>query len=194
MAQVLRSEILGLADYETVRERFRARVIEEKRARRVAVGDRVTVLFENHDSVLLQIQEMLRTERITREAAVVHEITTYNQLVPGKDELSVTLMIEIGDPEERERFLAKAHGFERHVAVVVEGERTAATWDAKLENESSAAAVQYLKFPIGAKAAAHVRAKGKDAQVEIAIDHPAYAARAALPAKTVVSLAEDLAE
>jgi hypothetical protein len=194
MQLVQRNEVLGLADYETVRDRFRARVIEEKRARRVAVGDRVTVLFENHDTVLLQVQEMLRTERISREAAVAHEIETYNQLVPGKDELSVTLMIEIADPAERDRFLAAARGFEKHVALLVDGEKASATWDRAIEGETSTPAVQYMKFPLGPKLAAHLRAKGKDARVEVVIDHPAYAVRAALAPATLASLAEDLAE
>ena len=53
-----------------------------------AARPKVSVVFENHDTVLLQIQEMLRTERITRPAAIQHEIDTYNELVPGPDELS----------------------------------------------------------------------------------------------------------
>src|SRR5580704_1128108 len=100
MKPVQRDEVLGFADYETIRDRFRARVIEEKRARRVLVGDRVSAVFENHDTVLLQIQEMIRTERISRPAAVQHEIDTYNQHIPGKDELFATVMIEVGDKEE----------------------------------------------------------------------------------------------
>ncbi len=81
---VERSEVLPLGEYEAVREPFRARVIEEKKRRRVKLGDRVTVLFESHDTVLLQVQEMLRTERISRENAVAHEIETYNALLGGR--------------------------------------------------------------------------------------------------------------
>src|SRR5271154_4518977 len=99
MKPVRRDEVMGLADYETIRDRFRSRVIEEKRARRVTVGDSASAVFENHDTVLLQIQEMLRTERITREAAIKHEIDTYNTHAPGKDELFATVMIEIPDPD-----------------------------------------------------------------------------------------------
>ena len=55
------------------------------------------MVFENHDTVLLQIQEMLRTERITAEAGILHELETYNELVPGPGELSATLFVEIAD-------------------------------------------------------------------------------------------------
>ena len=47
------------------------------------MGDKASAVFENHDTVLLQIQEMLRTERISREAAIQHEIDTYNEHFPG---------------------------------------------------------------------------------------------------------------
>jgi hypothetical protein len=192
MKLVQRSEVMGLADYETIRDRFRTRVIEEKRARRVLVGDRVSAVFENHDTVLLQIQEMLRTERITREGAIQHEIDTYNQSIPKEGELSATVMIEIPDPAARETFLAAAKGFERHVALVVDGEKVAARWEKSRELEDRASAVNYLQFPLSPAAAAHLRSKGKDARIEMVIDHPMYAARAALSPLTAASLAEDL--
>jgi hypothetical protein len=122
MKPIARSEVMGLADYEAIRDRFRARVIQEKRERRVALGPHASCLFENRDTVLLQIQEMLRTERITREAAILHEIETYNELVPKAHELSATILIEIEEKEIRERFLVDAHGM--RVAHRVRGART----------------------------------------------------------------------
>ena len=69
MSLVTRGELLGLAEYEQIREPFRRRIMALKQARRVALGTNMTVLFENHDTALFQIQEMLRTERITAEKA-----------------------------------------------------------------------------------------------------------------------------
>jgi hypothetical protein len=195
MKPVQRNEVLGIADYETIRDRFRARVIEEKRSRRrVIVGAKVSAVFENHDTVLLQIQEMLRTERISREAAIQHEIDTYNAHIPGKDELFATVMIEIGDKDEREAFLGEARGFERHVALVVDGERVPAGWEKSRELEDRASAVNYLRFSLSPRAAAHLREKTKDARLEIVIDHPVYRAKASLSPLTAASLAEDLNE
>jgi hypothetical protein len=190
MLPIDRGEVLGLADYETIRARFRARVIEEKRTRRVLVGDHVSALFENRDTVLLQIQEMLRTERITREHGVLHEIATYNQLVPGPGELSATLMIEIPEPAERDDFLDRARGFERHVALVVDGERNAATWDPSRVLPDRASAVLYLKFPLSPQAieAMHRR----KVQVALTVDHPAYRASATLVPATIAALVGDL--
>jgi hypothetical protein len=193
MRKVERNEILGLAEYETIRDRFRSRMIEEKRIRRIAVGDKATLVFENHDTVLLQIQEMLRTERITREAAIVHEIETYNNLVPGADELSATVMIEIIDTTVRDAFLVAARGFERHVALVVDGEKHPAVWEAARELDDRTSAVHYLRFPLGPKSAAYIRERAKDAKVEVVVDHPVYSVRAPLSPATLASVAEDLA-
>lgn len=199
MKPIERGEVLGLADYETIRDRFRARVIEEKKQRRVALGPNASCVFENRDTVLLQIQEMLRTERITREAAVLHEIETYNQLVPGDDELSATVLVEIDDRDERERFLVEAKGLDRAFSVVVDGVACPAVHDASREHPDRTTAVHYLKFPLPAAAATALRdvlAKRRPASsvtVEVVADHPRYAARAALPPAAVASIAEDLA-
>ncbi|HEY8079418.1 MAG TPA: DUF3501 family protein, partial [Labilithrix sp.] len=126
MKPIERGEVLGLADYESIRDRFRARVIEEKRRRRVALGPNASCVFENRDTALMQIQEMLRTERITREGAIQHELDTYNELLPGRDEVSCTLMVEIPEKDEREAFLVAAKGLERHVWLVAGAQRAPA--------------------------------------------------------------------
>ena len=101
MKKIERSEILDLGGYEAIRDRFKQRMIEMKKRRRTAVGEHMTLVWENRDTVLFQIQEMLRTERITNERGIAHEIATYNDLIPDAGELSATLMIEYDDPAER---------------------------------------------------------------------------------------------
>jgi hypothetical protein len=194
MKPIDRSEILGLADYETVRDAFRGRVIAEKKTRRVALGPKATALFENRDTILLQIQEMVRTERITRPSAVQHEIDTYNDNLPGHDELSCTVMIEVPDPAEREAFLHQAAGFERQVWIAIDGLRVAARGEARGDDATRTTAVHYLKFPLPAAAAAALRSASPDRlpNVEMGVDHPAYEARVTLAPATVLSIAEDL--
>lgn len=198
MKPIDRTEVLGLADYEVIRERFRTRIIAEKKLRRVQLGPSASVLFENRDTTLLQIQEMLRTERITRPSAVQHEIDTYNENLAGNDELSCTLMIEIVDPSERDTFLRAAVGFERHVALVVSGERVAAravARDGQMADRTTA--VHYLKFPLPAPISGALRAaRGARAAPEVVlrVDHPVYQAESKLAPETVLELGEDLRE
>jgi hypothetical protein len=193
MQPIQRNEILPLGDYEAIRPRFRARVIEEKRPRRVALGEHLSAVFENRDSVLLQIQEMLRIERITMEPAILHEIETYNALVPAASELSLTLYVEIADKETRDRMLVELAGLEDHVAIEVDG----VLYHAKYERppgfqEGRTTAVHYLKLPLPPTAAQALAARR--AKAAIVVDHPRLAARAELGPATLARVAEDLAQ
>jgi hypothetical protein len=198
MKPIQRDEILDLGAYEAIRDRFRARVIEEKKRRRVLLGPSASCVFENRDTALMQIQEMLRTERITREGAVLHEIETYNQLVPADGELSATLMIEIDDRQARDTFLTEGRGLDRAFALEIDGERFAGKWDAARELPDRTTTVHYLKFPLSeaarAKLAAIARGEAKPATVAAALlcDHDVYRHRAELPPELVASVAEDV--
>ncbi|MBK9000289.1 MAG: DUF3501 family protein [Myxococcales bacterium] len=189
MKPVSRSEILDLGAYEQIRDRFRARVIEDKKARRARIGSNMSVLFENHDTALFQIQEMLRTERISAEKAVLHEIETYNELVPGDSELSATIFVEYDDRAEREAMLEKLAGLEDKFYVLVEGERQKVVPDARNDRRDRTTAVHYVKFPLSPAA---VRAIREKKPVRIGVDHPAYTAENELSPATVAALAEDL--
>ena len=105
MQPITRGEILSIAEYELIRPHFRSRIIADKKLRRLAVGDHISVVFENRDTVLYQIQEMVRTERITSEPAIAHELATYNDLIPASGQLSITLFVEIPDAALREKML-----------------------------------------------------------------------------------------
>ena len=107
MRPILRVELQPIDEYESVRPEMRARVIEMKKRRRVHLGERMSAVFENRDSVRLQIQEMLRTEHITTESAIRHELDTYNELIPGVGQLSLTLYVEISDKAERDRLITR---------------------------------------------------------------------------------------
>src|SRR5450432_3242557 len=92
-------DIKNIYEYEKGREEFRRSVIAAKRDRRISVGPSMSFVFENRTTVLFQIQEMVRIERIVNEDAVQHEIDTYNKLLPTDHELSATMLIEITDKE-----------------------------------------------------------------------------------------------
>lgn len=197
MKPITRDEILPLGAYESIRDAFRARIVAEKKVRRLSLGDRMTVVFENHDTALLQVQEMLRTERISREAAILHEIETYNELVPADGELSATFMIEIDDKAERERFLEAAAGIESAVSLRImvgdEMQEARGVWSKNRESGVRASAVLYLKFPLSAPALTHLaKSAAKDIDARLVVAHPAYQAEAKLDQPLVASLKEDL--
>ncbi|HTP25257.1 MAG TPA: DUF3501 family protein [Anaeromyxobacteraceae bacterium] len=149
--RVERSEILGLGEYEAQREAIRARILGEKRIRRVHVGPVLTLLFENADTIRYQVQEMVRTERLTGDAEVRHELETYNELLGGPGELGCTLLIELDDPVERDARLREWRTLPEHLYVGLPGGRKArARYDRRQVGSDRLSAVQYLKFEVGA--------------------------------------------
>lgn len=193
MRLIERTEVLTIGDYEPIRPHFRKRVIEEKRARRVVIGPHLSAVFENRDTVLLQIQEMLRTERITSEPAVLHEIETYNELVPGEGELSLTLFVEIADREVRERTLVELAGLEDVIAFELAGERYPLRGKFHGVLEGRTTAVHYLKAKLPPAAVATLTGADRHAaKAALVVAHPKYHERKELERATVDALANDL--
>jgi hypothetical protein len=195
MKKVERGEILGLAEYEQIRPQFRARIIEDKKERRVLVSEEISVVFENHDTALFQIQEMLRTERISKEAAILHELETYNELVPGPGELSATMFVEIADAATRERRLAELAGLEHNIALEVLGSKVRGRNETRGVLPDRTTAVHYLKFPLGEELAKRFVARCKEGPggTFFVLEHPKLSVRKEIPPQTARSLAEDLA-
>ncbi len=191
MRRIARNEILPIEDYETIRPHFRQRIIAEKQRRRVPVGEHISVVFENRDTVLCQIQEMLRTERITSEPAILHELETYNDLIPADLQLSMTLFVEIPERELRDRMLSELEGLEKSVALSINAEQFPAQGEAAGVLPGRTTAVHYLKFALSPAAAQAIRAQTANAAV--VISHPKHLARSVLSKDTLGSLAQDLA-
>ncbi|HTJ81764.1 MAG TPA: DUF3501 family protein [Polyangiaceae bacterium] len=191
MQPIRREEVLPIGEYEALRPHFRGRVIEAKRSRRASIADDMSIVFENRDTVLLQIQEMLRTERITQESGILHEIETYNDLIPKDGELSATLFIEVSDPVKREATLVELNGLHEKISIEIDGKlERGVSAERTVEGYARTTAVQYLKFPLSEASRDALRKGG--AAVAIVIDHPKRSLRAVLPPAVTKSIAEDL--
>lgn len=196
MTKVSRDELLSLGAYEEIRERFRARVIAEKKNRRFIPSPELSVLFENHDTVLFQIQEMLRTERITAEAGIAHEIETYNELIPGEHELSLTMFVEIADRETRERRLVELAGLENAVALEMGGQLFPARSQTRGTMADRTTAVHYFRVSLGPAGVGRLKAEAAaaDSQVMFRVHHPRLDVRAPLPPSVLQALAGDFGD
>ena len=190
---IQRGDIKDLVAYEKVREETRAAIIALKRDRRLALGPNLTILFENRETVLFQIQEMVRTERIVDEGKIREEIQAYAPLLPAPGELSATLFIEIPDlmrmsQEQVRETVNRFQGLDRQgVSLVVDGERLPARFELGHSKEEKMAAVHYLRFvvPEGRRDLG-----GRSAT--LVVDHPRYQAEAALPATLRQALEAEL--
>jgi hypothetical protein len=182
------TEIRNIADYELERPEWRPRVLAIKERRRVRVGGHLTFLFENRDTVRYQVQEMMRIERIVRQRDIEHELSTYNELIPGPGELSASLLIEYDSPDERAVWLHALLGLEDHVWIqVADLPPVRARFDTRQISTDRISSVQYVKFPVGMEAIRKL-----SAGVRVFVDHPRYQASTTLAAGQVAALVEDV--
>jgi hypothetical protein len=191
--KIVMEDLMGLSAYEKARPQFRQEIIDYKKNRRLPVGDRVSLLFENRKTVLFQIQEMLRAEKITDLKKIKDEIEVYNTLIPNPNELSATLLLEIEDQAKIREELLKFLGIDERVYLRI-GDRCSirASFEEGHSKEDKISAVQYVRFRLTPEVRAAFVAGQEEAIV--AIDHPNYQAQAKIWNEMRKSLIEDLTE
>jgi Protein of unknown function (DUF3501) len=184
MKPVARDELVDYQTYADTRSETRARVMELKKPRRIHLGEHLTFLFENRDTIRYQVQEMMRAERIVRDAEIQHELDTYNAVLGGPGELGCTLLIEIESPEQRDVLLREWLGLPAALyARLDDGTRVHATYDPAQVGEDRLSSVQYLKFAVGGRV-----------PVALGVDLDALKTEAELSEAQLAALGDDLSE
>lgn len=167
-------DILPTVQYDLIRKDKKQEAVERKKLTRLSVGPYATVLFENWDSMWLQVQEMLRIEKGGAEQ-LVDELAAYDPMVPKGSELTATIFFEIEDPARRDRFLHTIGGVEDYIAIKVGNHRIPARAEGDVErtreSDGKASAVHFFHFDFTPEAILAWKA-GEPAMV--AIDHPNY--------------------
>jgi hypothetical protein len=170
-------DILGRERYGEVREAIRRRIIVHKRMRRVAVGDSMSLVFEDRATVWYQTQEMLWIEHITDLDAIRAELAVYNELLPGDEDLAATLLIELAEQDRIREEFQRLLGLDRHVALLLGERRIPASFEEGRQTDDKISAVQYLRFPVDAAAR---QALAGGAAMAMVVDHPNYTATTTL--------------
>lgn len=179
MEKIGAQDILPLGEYEKIREDSRRRIWEIKKVRRLSVGDYVSILFENRDTVIHQIQEMIRAEQIKDPTRVQEEIDAYNPLIPDHGELSSTLFIEIEEQERIKEILDSLMGIDEIGIVYIQIEekiKIPAIFEKGRSKEDKISAVHYVKFRFNE--AERKAFLDTSIPVYLIIDHPNYKAEA----------------
>jgi hypothetical protein len=185
--------LMSLEAYAKARKELKPRIIAHRRLRSVALGEHMTLQFEDERTIRYQIQEMLRAEKIFEEEGIVQEVEAYEPLIPDGSNWKATVLIEYPDEHERRRELARLIGVQDRLFVEVEGHgRVYAIADEDLERENAekTSAVHFVRFELDAAARAAVRA---GAAVRLGCDHTNYPSHVTIAADTLASLAGDLA-
>ena len=147
MQKLTLSDIKDIATYEKERPKFQKHIIALKKRRRISVGDKVTLVFENRDTVRSQIQEMCRVERIVHNEKIQDELDTYNGLIPEPNHLAATVFIEITQLERIRKILDTLIGLDEHLAIELGEDQTIrAIFEPGRSRDDRIAAVQNVSF------------------------------------------------
>jgi hypothetical protein len=187
------ADIIAYEKYAAERAQFRKAIIPVKKNRRMEVGPFATFYFENYDTMLMQVQEMLHIEKGGSEQ-IGGELDAYNPLIPQGAELIATLMLEIENVDVRNRELFRLAGIEESVYIEMEQERIPATpteYDDRTTPDGKTSSVHWVRFKFTADQIAKFR--NPEIPAILGVAHPAYGHMAVMSPQIRAELAKDFA-
>jgi hypothetical protein len=189
--RITEGDIIAPATYARDRAERRRALLPVKRNRRVEVGPYATFYFENFDTMLAQVQEMLHIEK-GGAAQLPGELDAYNPLIPQGAELIATLMIEIDEPGRRLTMLLKLAGIEESVYLTIGARRITATptdYQDRTTPEGKTSSVHWVRFRFTPDEIAAF--KNPDETIVLGIAHENYGHMAVVSADARRELAKD---
>ncbi len=98
MMPLTQDDLLPLQEYSSRRKEFFdsfGRYLD--RYRRVRIGPKVTLLFENRQTLWFRVHEIFRIARLSETTRIQEELKWYNHLLPGRNSLQAAMIIEVED-------------------------------------------------------------------------------------------------
>ena len=169
-----REDLFSLEEYAEQRSNIRKNAMDVKKLREVNLGEHIRLLFENHQTVQYQIQEMLRIEKIFEAAGIQEELDVYNPLIPDGSNLKATMMIEYIDVVERTKALSNLIGVEKSIYFQVGNHQNVyaiCNEDLERETDEKTSAVHFMRFEFEK---AMIADFCKGINVKIGVSHPNY--------------------
>jgi len=189
--EIHKNDIMPLDIYIKQRKELRKNIVEFKKNRRISLGPYATFYFENYETMLAQVQEMIYIEKGGDEQ-LEDELKAYNPLIPNGEELIATLMFEIDNPVSRATFLNKVGGIEKNIFMKVDEEIVKAIPEDDVDRtsaEGKASSVQFIHFKFNNEQIK--KFKSGSSKIEIGIDHKEYSHTTKLTDISLKSLSTD---
>ena len=188
---ITRDNIVSPEIYARERGERRGALISIKKNRRVEVGPFATFYFENFDTMLAQVHEMLHIEK-GGEKQIEGELETYNPLIPQGAELIATLMLEIPDGGRRVAILKTLAGIEESAFLEIGKDRIEGTptdYEDRTTPDGKTSSVHWVRFRLTPEQIAAFK-KG-DEQLTLGLAHENYGHMAVLSRAARNELAKD---
>lgn len=191
MMPLTQNDLLSPAEYEAQRPTYRQHIIALKKRRRIHLGNLITIVFENRETVRFQIQEMIRVERIFDPEKIQEELDVYNELLPKSGELSATLFIEITEDYQIKPVLDSFQNLDRDPTLAIHiGEKAVfAEFEAGHSKEDKISAVHFIRFRPDPE---WISALRTGTQPLMTLAQETYSAEAKVPAEMTKEWLKDL--
>lgn len=187
---ITRQDIVPLKTYRQGRDEYLQKMIAYKNARRLRLGEHISLLFENKNTVLFQIQELLDCEDLEDQGEIDEYIDIYSGMLPGENELSATLFIELDDQLKLTELLTKLKGIEHYLSFTVGDETIQAVFEEEHDDREFTTSVHYLKFPFTETAKNYLLTG--TGNVTLTLNHPYLTVKSPLSQDCLKSLQKDL--
>lgn len=115
-AECFGKAVIDPVRYSELRTRYRATLAGVRTSRRIRLSSSLLLLFENVDTVLLQLHEVLHCEGWS-SARVERCLAEYAPIIPVRDQLRATVMVDGGCPEQCR---AASRALQRTGAIVID--------------------------------------------------------------------------
>lgn len=186
-------DLVSLETYRQGRDEYVTKMIAYKKKRRIKLGEHISLLFENKNTVLFQIQELINSEDLIDKAEIEEYIDIYSGMLPAENELSATLFIELDDQERLSALLVKLKGIENYLYLTVGSEKVQAVFEEEHDDRELTTSVHYLKFPLTSAATSRLlNDSEKLPEVVLELRHPQLTEKVTLSSQCVQSLQKDL--
>ena len=174
MIKIKIEELLDIIEYEKIRNMYRKDIIKNKKNRRISLGPNITIVFENKKTLMFQIQEIMRAERLVHDKQIQSEIDVYTSIMPPKRGLSATLFLEVTEESKIKSVLNSFIGLSlgNFIFFQVGDKKVNAVFETGREKEDNISSVHYIKFKFDKDILADF--KNKDIKVGLVINFKDY--------------------
>lgn len=185
MTELKIEDLLSADEYDKKRDELLSIANSQSELRTVRIGNNVSLLFENKETVQSKLQELLRNENVIQSEKIQKKLSVYKLLLPDTNSLKASMSIN-SDEEEKK-------GIDKRVWIQIgENDRVFGSPSTNLNqaDDEDYGGVFVLEFDLS-------NLMVKDFQLGMilyaGIDHPKYNIRTKeILKQTTASLAKDL--
>ena len=185
MTELKIEDLLSADEYDKKRDELLSIANSESELRTVHIGNNVSLLFENKETVQSKLQELLRNENVIQSEKIQKKLSVYQLLLPDTNSLKASMSINFDEEEKK--------GIDKRVWIQIgENDRVFGSSSTNLNqiDDEDDQGVFVLEFELS-------NLMVKDFQLGMilyaGIDHPKYNIRTKeILKQTTASLAKDL--